>query len=163
MTLAFECLPVYSIGRHFRGRGRGLEVPTPLELTNQHVDLSTSLATPGWGKREAGGRACARGVPWRQGAMWLQPATKGVSLRSRPGRRPPPGVAVPPREAAESCEVGGEFRGPRRQKSLRKAILLLMYSQPQTSLSPFSFFLQPLEEQFLRKILYFRKGCGSLF
>lgn len=73
--------------------------------------------------------------------MWLHPATKGVSLRSHPGRSPPPGVARPPREAAEPSEVGGEFRGPRRQKSLRKAILPLMYSQPQTSLSPFSFFL----------------------
>lgn len=49
MTLAFECLPVYSIGRHFRGRGRVLEVPTPLEFTNQHLDLTTTLATPGWG------------------------------------------------------------------------------------------------------------------
>lgn len=55
-----------------------------------------------------------------EGAIWLHPATKGVSLQSRPRRSPPPGVARPPREAAEPCKVGGEFRGPRRQKSLQK-------------------------------------------
>lgn len=165
MTLAYECLPDYPVGRHFRGRGRGLEVPTPLELTNQHLDLATSLATSGPRKRCWRARMrprCSLEARRKEQCGSTQPRRE-YSLRSRPGRSPPPGVARPPREAAEPCKMGGEFRGPRRQKSLQKAILPLMYCLPQTPLSPFSLFLQPLEEPFLRKFLHFRKGCGPLF
>lgn len=94
----------------------------------------------------------------------MAPPSHEGSVSAKPPRKEPAarGRQAPARSSG-ALQSGWGVPGATSPEASSESHLPLMYRQPQTSLSPFSFFLQPLEEQFLRKILHFRKGCGPLF
>lgn len=68
-------------------------------------------------------------VPRRRGGSSSAPPKHGGRVSAEPPRSSPPGGVRDPRGGeAEPRKLGGEFRGPRRQKSPENATLPLMCS-----------------------------------